>query len=148
MKTRTELYLTCVLCRQEGVITYPEGYECANIDIIGDFTGRFVAATVCHACCHGLTNQRAIEYYADCGIPLRYLASTYANDTANRNYSSDATMISKDGFTADILDVRFLTRTLVDGCTLHSFEYSDGAMLEIPPRYDFFGSLTTPRRSS
>jgi hypothetical protein len=135
---RPRVYLTCVLCREAGIIEYPVGLYVDNGTAIGAFSGRSVLGTVCHHCMSEDKNRSAVEYYVGCGIAEEYIRSTLPYFEAFFEYNGSVRVILNHDM-ARVTDISSLMNNITDECTLYSLDYDDNRMFEQSPEYWFFG---------
>jgi hypothetical protein len=135
---RPRVYLTCVLCREAGIIEYPIGLYVDSGTAIGAFSGRSVLGTVCKCCLDSDSNRSAIDYYLECGIAKEYIKSTLPYFEAFFEYNGSVRVILDDDV-AKVADIESLMENVTDDCILYSLEYDDNRMFETSPGFWFFG---------
>jgi hypothetical protein len=133
-----QLYVTCILCRDGGIIEYSPNI---SIDyLIGDTKSSMthVSPVFCDSCENQRKNEDAIEYFNTHGVELSYVKSTLVYHEAMLLRQSTPTILSVNERVGP-LGMFTLMTDLKDKCTLYSMEYDDGRLFPVSMDRPFFG---------
>jgi hypothetical protein len=133
-----QLYLTCILCRDGGIIEYSPDMSIDHL--IGDTMSSMthVSPVMCDSCETQRKNEDAIEYFNTYGVELSYVKSTLVYHEAMILRQSDPMTISHNE-RAKPLSMFTLVNHLKDKSILYSMEYDDGRFFPVSMDRSFFG---------
>jgi hypothetical protein len=133
-----QLYLTCILCRDGGIIEYSPDISIDHL--IGDTKSSttHVSPVVCDICETERKNEDAIEYFNTSGVELHYVESTLVYHEAMLLRQSKPMVVLRNERVRP-LSMFILMNDLKDKCTLYSMEYDDGRLFPVSMDKSFFG---------
>lgn len=140
--TNWRVYLSCMLCREVGIIQYPSKLHFRITGDDGPLVSKYLALTVCSNCGDETKNANAMVYYTKHGVNIDYVKSTHIYNQINRFTGSFPVIFTEDN-RAILMPVWHLVEQVTTKCKLYSMKLDDGMLFEGPPESSFFGITCT-----